>query len=151
MKDFITTSSLYLIIYTFSSRTRHLMSQNDLYIKKTTATKRKNVFYFQILTLLLFILGQMIRTPRILLVPYLSISLMKLHEKFIMIRGINLFSSPTKQNQSLFHSYCVNTTFIIMALFFKYFPGHQKILGQNFFLCLTHHEECFQFIYDYTI
>ena len=119
MKDFITTSSLYLpIIYTFSSRTRHLMSQNYLYVKRTTATK-KNVFYFQILTLLLFILGQMIRTPRILLVLYLSISLMKLPEKFIMIRGINLFSSPTKQNQSLFHSYCVNTTSIIMALFFK--------------------------------
>lgn len=118
---------------TFSSRTRHLMSQNDLYIKKTTA-KKKNVFHFQILTLLLFILGKMIRTPCILLVPYLSISLMQVTEKFIMIRGINLFRSPTKQNQSLFHSYCVNITSIIIALFFKYFPGHQKILGQNFFL-----------------
>lgn len=150
MKDFITTSSLYLIIYTFSSRTRHLMSQNYLYIKRTTATKI-NVFYFQILALLLFIIGQMIRTPRILLVLHLSISLMKLPEKFIMIRGINLFSSPTKQNQSPFHSYCVNITSIIMALFFKFFPGHQKILGQNFFLCLTHYEECFQFIYDYNI
>ena len=35
----------------------------------------------------------------------------------------------------------------IMALFCKYFPAHCKIFGQNFFLCVTHHKGCFQFIY----
>lgn len=45
-------------------------------------------FYFQILTLLLFNLGQVMKTTFIPLVLFLSISLMSDPEKFIMVWGM---------------------------------------------------------------
>ena len=86
MSDFIVlVPFMYLLLATLLQEPDiYKRNQSHLYIKQTMTTKTMT-FYFQILTLLLFNLGQVMKTPFIPLVLFLSISLMSDPEKFIMV------------------------------------------------------------------
>ena len=66
VSDFIVLVSFIFLLPRFFKNQAFNRNQSHLYIKQTTAAKTMS-FYFQILTLLLFNLGQVIRTPFILL------------------------------------------------------------------------------------
>ena len=91
VSDFIVLVPFIFLLLHFFKNHAFNRNQSHLYIKQTLAIKTMSL-YFQILTLLLFNLGQVIRTPFILLVLFLPISLMRAPEKFNMIRGMNNYS-----------------------------------------------------------
>ena len=92
VSDFIVPVPFILLLLHFFKNQAFNRNQSHWYIEQKIATKTMSL-YFQILTLLLFNLGQVIRTPFILLVLFLSISLTRAPENFNMMRGMNSCSS----------------------------------------------------------